>query len=436
MARQATKDKPPEAEPDVVEAEAVEVDEKGEPTGLHDPPALLPAKVEAASSTAMVAQGEISVDDLKGQHDKIVAAMQGAMTEGVHYGLIPGVKKPSLFKPGAETLLVLFRLAIYYESEKLWGDDGHLTVITTARLEHIPTGLTIATGEGLCTTRESRYAYRKGERVCPECGEPQVREGKGRGNQPGNWYCWKKEGGCGATWPLEGEQADAFEKMEVGARIPNPDLADAYNTVLKMANKRALVAAILNGTAASDVFTQDMEDAKVAAEAEVAPVEWDVKTMRPVDGPNDWRQITERLDAIDGGMDWATWIQQAVAAIDAGDGGVKDAPKDRQKEIGYRISNVVVKLEGLTEGRDFPPPSRAECIEAFALGFDGVLLDGPAEPLSPDETDLYPSESESAEDTPVEPEKPSDAALPGVPMPKGGATEAFGGSYENPAEKE
>jgi hypothetical protein len=40
----------------------------------------------------------------------------------------------------------------------------------------------------------------------------------------------------------------------------NDDLADSYNTVLKMANKRALVAGILNVTAASDVFTQDLED--------------------------------------------------------------------------------------------------------------------------------------------------------------------------------
>ena len=31
-------------------------------------------------------------------------------------------------------------------------------------------------------------------------------------------------------------------------------------TVLKMANKRSLVAAVLNATAASDIFTQDIED--------------------------------------------------------------------------------------------------------------------------------------------------------------------------------
>jgi len=36
--------------------------------------------------------------------------------------------------------------------------------------------------------------------------------------------------------------------------------ADLANTILKMANKRSLVAAVLNTTAASDIFTQDIED--------------------------------------------------------------------------------------------------------------------------------------------------------------------------------
>ena len=48
--------------------------------------------------------------------------------------------------------------------------------------------------------------------------------------------------------------------------MPNEDLADQYNTVLKMANKRSLVAAVLNSTAASDIFTQDIEDMPQFAE--------------------------------------------------------------------------------------------------------------------------------------------------------------------------
>src|ERR1039458_2434699 len=45
-------------------------------------------------------------------------------------------------------------------------------------------------------------------------------------------------------------------------RIPNPDGADVVNTIQKMAQKRALVAATLLATSASEFFTQDVEDAE------------------------------------------------------------------------------------------------------------------------------------------------------------------------------
>ena len=44
-------------------------------------------------------------------------------------------------------------------------------------------------------------------------------------------------------------------------RIPNPDGADVVNTIQKMAQKRALVAATLIATSASEFFTPDVEDA-------------------------------------------------------------------------------------------------------------------------------------------------------------------------------
>jgi len=45
-----------------------------------------------------------------------------------------------------------------------------------------------------------------------------------------------------------------------GASVEHDNPADYYNTVLKMAKKRAHVDAILTATAASDIFTQDVED--------------------------------------------------------------------------------------------------------------------------------------------------------------------------------
>jgi len=224
------------------------------------------------ASEAIVARGEISVDEVVAQHDKIVQVMDRVMTEGKHYGKIPGVSKPTLLKPGAEALCVALRLAPDYESDKLF-DGDHLTVTSKCVLRHIPTGLTVAAGEGLCSTREKKYAVRKSSRFCPVCLEPQIRRSKyapkpndptydeAAPNQPG-WYCWKKEGGCGENFAHNDTR---ITDQEEGV-IPNPDLPDTWNTVLKMADKRALVAAVLNGTAASDVFTQDVEDAGKTAD--------------------------------------------------------------------------------------------------------------------------------------------------------------------------
>jgi hypothetical protein len=48
--------------------------------------------------------------------------------------------------------------------------------------------------------------------------------------------------------------------MKRGEKGENEDPADCYNTVLKMAKKRAYVDAMLTATAASDIFTQDIEE--------------------------------------------------------------------------------------------------------------------------------------------------------------------------------
>jgi acetolactate synthase regulatory subunit len=211
----------------------------------------LPA-VRAAE--AMVTRAEVTVEEIVEQRNKVVAVMAAVMKDNVHFGRIPGVQKPTLLKPGAEVLAVSFRLAPFYESERIWHEDGHLTVVSKVVLKHIPTGLTIAEGEGLCSSRESKYAWRKGERLCPACGQATII--KSKAEYGGGWSCWKKKGGCDAKY-VDGDHAIEGQSVD---KVPNPDIADTFNTVLKMSNKRGFVAAILNGTAASDVFTQDIED--------------------------------------------------------------------------------------------------------------------------------------------------------------------------------
>lgn len=216
-------------------------------------------------SVSIATADELSVDQVMAQVHKIQAVMQQAMKENEHYGVIPGTNKPTLLKPGAEKLCLTFRLAPKPEVHETWHDDGHYTVRAVMTLTHIPTGNFVAAGEGLCSTREAKYAYRNANRRCPACGEEAII--KGKQEYGGGWVCFKKKNGCGQKFQ-DGEPA--IESQQQG-RVSNPDLADSYNTVLKMACKRALVAAVLNGTAASDIFTQDIEDSSGTERASSTP---------------------------------------------------------------------------------------------------------------------------------------------------------------------
>jgi len=211
--------------------------------------------------------GALTVGDVKAQVNLIQHILREVMIEGHHYGKIPGTDKPSLLKAGAEKLNLTFRFDPQYETTEKY-DGLHLTVVSKCTLWHIPSGQRFGSGMGSCSTRESKYAYRQGGVKCPKCGKEAIIKGKDFKNDglPTGWICFSKKGGCGSKF-LDGDQA--IESQSRG-RVPNEDIADQYNTVLKMANKRSLVAAVLNTTAASDIFTQDMED--TIPVAEVTPI--------------------------------------------------------------------------------------------------------------------------------------------------------------------
>lgn len=231
---------------------------------------------------------EMSVEEIVEQVRKIQKVMGLVMKPDEHYGVIPGTSgKPSLLKPGAEKLLLLFRLDPQYSAVEQ-RDGNHVTITSTCVLFHIPTGQRRGSGMGSCSTKESKYAYRKSERVCPECKSPAIIKGKAQ--YGGGWLCWKKKGGCDAKFK-DGDKA--IESQDTG-RVANEDLPDVYNTVLKMANKRSLVAAVLNATAASDIFTQDIEELPPEQRPEPEP-------ERPARGSKSKQapQTEEPLDPVD-----------------------------------------------------------------------------------------------------------------------------------------
>lgn len=203
----------------------------------------------------------MSIETAVQRHQSVIGFVGKLMREGTDYGKIPGTgDKPVLLKPGAEKLSTLFGLTPVFSTSEVIEDwtgkdyDGESMFYYRYKCELYRSGNLIATSEGSCNSRESKYRWRKAERVCPECGAAAII--KGKADYGGGWLCFGKKGGCGAKF-RDGEPS--IESQEVG-RIANPDIADAVNTIQKMAQKRALVAAVLIAVNASEFFTQDIED--------------------------------------------------------------------------------------------------------------------------------------------------------------------------------
>ena len=184
----------------------------------------------------------LTAQEIKSQVQLIQEVMQAVMQEGYHYGVIPGTEKPTLLKPGAEKLTTTFRLAplLHVEAREL--GNGHREYQVRCTLVHIPTARVYGEGVGSCSTLESRYRYRNADRTCPYCGRSTII--KGRAEYGGGWLCFQRKGGCGAKFADQ----DPSIVSQAAGRVENTDLADTYNTVLKMAKKRALVDATLTAT--------------------------------------------------------------------------------------------------------------------------------------------------------------------------------------------
>lgn len=212
---------------------------------------------ENESKAIVVAEQNLplTVESIRAQVNLITGVMKGVMKENVHYGLIPGCgDRPTLLKPGAEKLCVTFRLAPKYNVVINNLPGGHREYEITCSLTHINSGLFFGEGLGVCSTMESKYRYRNANRKCPTCGEETII--KGKEEYGGGWLCWTKNGGCGEKF----DDNDQDITLQDCGKVENPDPADCYNTVKKMAKKRAHVDATLTALAASDIFYQDLED--------------------------------------------------------------------------------------------------------------------------------------------------------------------------------
>lgn len=184
------------------------------------------------------------------------AIVKEILREGHDFGTVPGCgDKPALLKPGAEKIADALSLYPDYEEMDKIQDFGNRVWFYRyrCRLRQRGTDTVMSTGIGSCNSEAAKYKYRDAQRVCPTCGKPAII--KGREEYGGGWLCFTRKGGCSAKFA---DDDPKITEQTIG-QVENPDIASVVNTVDKMAQKSAFVAACLN-LGFSEQFTQDIDD--------------------------------------------------------------------------------------------------------------------------------------------------------------------------------
>lgn len=158
--------------------------------------------IEVQSSNSDITISDHSIKALDERIKKMKVFVTAQMVKGIDndYAIIPGTKKYSLLKPGAEKLLILFNLGFKFTIINQVIDlmIGEVSFLIECKVFRKNDGIVIGEYMGFCSNKEKKY-----EKSAP---------------------------------------------------------SDIVNTILKMCQKRALVGATIAATGASDYFTQDLED--------------------------------------------------------------------------------------------------------------------------------------------------------------------------------
>ena len=206
------------------------------------------------NAIAIVENRPLTQQEVVAQKRLIQEVMKAVMKDGIHYGVIPGCKQPTLYKAGSEAILSTFRIAVDPVVEDLSTHDCYRYRVTLRGI--IPSGEIVGAGVGECSTDEEKYKWRGAVNQKEFDATPEDRR-RIKYTKP-------------ASWNPNGEVAQVRT---------NP--ADLANTALKMAKKRAQIDLTLTATGASDVFAQDLEDLPEEVREEIVRGETDKKQGKP-----------------------------------------------------------------------------------------------------------------------------------------------------------
>jgi len=202
----------------------------------------------------------LTVDDLVERRKVVHEAMRRAMVgptderpEGLHFGpAFPGSKKNVLLQPGADMLNSLFMLRPEFKIVKATNEEDFIRYMVQCKLYHLSTGNEVGEGWGSCSSWEKKYRYRS------ESSGVEV---------PKNYWDTKDPKILEEASGLKGRLVARKQFTEGGGRkkwiifqeIPNEDIYEQDNTMLKIACKRAKAAATVQATASSDIFVPEGE---------------------------------------------------------------------------------------------------------------------------------------------------------------------------------
>ena len=235
--------------------------------------------------------------EVRAQVQLIQEVMKAVMEKDVHYGVIPGTTKPTLYKPGSEKILSTFRIAAHpKEIEDLSTPDEIRYRVKVYGVAMEDDHILFGVGIGECSSNEAKYKWRM-----PVCDEEfnETPEDRKR-------LIWKKGY----------QDKPNYQQKQIRT---NP--SDVANTILKMAKKRAQIDMTLTATAASDVFDQDLEDLPEGIVGEVA----DKKP--PITAPQK-KATAEAVKKVDG-----VSVTVGIKGITHKDGTKKDGQKFRKYTI-------------------------------------------------------------------------------------------------------
>lgn len=206
------------------------------------------------ADTALTVIDSVEVNTVSSTMQKITTfqkTVQKTLKERHDYGVIPGVSKPTLFKPGGEKICMMMGLTPEYEtmSRTVDFEKGFFNYEIKCRILKGQTK--VSEGLGSCNSKEVKYRY-----------------------------IWAKENEIPPGTDKDSLITKTSSYGKTLYKVENKEIFSLANTILKMAKKRAFIDAVLQVASMSEIFTQDMEDLQDFADKE------DIEAMTVSDAAN------------------------------------------------------------------------------------------------------------------------------------------------------